>query len=259
MRFTKTIEPSQIVRLDEVTADSDEHKKGSILIQIPEDLDRKLKDRLRVLGLQQIRDLCVRDREAHALMRRSKITERAPPPVSEECRTGMANLARSSIFAMDEDIAMQMVPANPNNPANLETHPDGAAVPNLEIDGLNAAIEIARQVQRNRGANNRPGANNLYRGLMVAALVLRYVQEVILVMDEIEEVLKLVEWKIDQIRRVATKDVSCPSDLVCFDTDCKGYEEKVTFQGLKEATMIEQTGSCTIVRTSLDLENPKLT
>ncbi|KAF2682593.1 hypothetical protein K458DRAFT_432581 [Lentithecium fluviatile CBS 122367] len=35
---------------------------------------------------------------------------------------------------------MHMVPANPDNPANLETHPDGAAVPEFNIDDVNAAI-----------------------------------------------------------------------------------------------------------------------
>ncbi|KAL1592775.1 hypothetical protein SLS60_011191 [Paraconiothyrium brasiliense] len=238
--------PDQSVSLEEVTADGDGHKKGSILMHIPEDLDRNLRDRLRVLGVQQIRDLCAKDREAHAITRRSKIDPRAPPPVSEECRTGVRNLARSSMFAMDDEMAMQMVPANPNNPANLETHPDGAAVPNLDIDGLNAAIEMARQYQQRRGANNLPGANSFYRGLIVASLVLRYVQEVALVMKEVDELLTLVEWGVEQIKKVTSKDALCPSDLVCFDTGCKGYVERKDILHPDDDPEIEQTGSCTL-------------
>jgi len=248
---TNLLECSKRIGLEEITADSGENKKGDVLIHIPEDLDRRLKDYLGVLGLEQVRAMCEEDRKAHAISRRSGIGSRAdrPPPVTERCRTGIRDLSRSSVFALDDETNMQMIPANPNNPANLETHPDGAAVPEFNIDDVNAAVMIARQFQKGR-ANNRPGANPFYRSLIVASLVLRYVQEVSLVVNEVQEVVKIIKWSVENIQRVTQKDAECQNDLVCFSDDCKGYEEKNSFLGLDGDTDLEQTGSCTVVRYS---------
>jgi hypothetical protein len=43
---TDNMESSQRISLEEITADSGEDKKGDVLIHIPEDLDRRLKDYL---------------------------------------------------------------------------------------------------------------------------------------------------------------------------------------------------------------------
>lgn len=171
----KTVKYSQTVSLEEITADTDEHKEGSILVHVPEDLDRKLKEYIRVLGVQEIRELCSKDREAHAIMKRSKIDPRSPLSVSEACKIGMGNLARSILFSLDEATIGQMVPADPNNPTNLETHPDGVVTPSIIVDGATLVIGMARQLQQRRGANNRPGDNVLHRGLTIASLLLRHI------------------------------------------------------------------------------------
>jgi hypothetical protein len=246
----------QRISLEEITADSGEDKKGDILIHIPEALDRRLKDYLGVLGLQKARDTCEEDRKAHAISKRSRIDSRAdePPLVTERCRTAIRDLSRSGMFALDDETSMQMVPANPDNPANLETHPDGAAVPEFTVGDINAAIMLARQYQERREANGRPGVNPLYRSLIVASLVLTYVQEVSLVVNEIQEVVSIIRWSVEKIQRVTQKDAECQDGLVCFSDDCKGYEEKLDFSAIGAESYLEQTGSCTIVRSSTTLQ-----
>jgi hypothetical protein len=211
--------------------------------------------------MQQVRDTCAEDRKAHANFKRSNIRPRVddPPSISDACRTGIRDLARSTMFALDDETNMQMIPANADNPTNLETHPDGAAVPDIDIDGLNAVVQLARQYQDRRGAENRPGVNRMYQAMMVATLVLRYVQEVSLVINEVQDLMKIIEWSVETIKKVTLKDAVCSDELICFADDCKGYEANRFLEDLESEPELKQTGLCAEVRNPVALEETGLT
>lgn len=129
------------------TQDTADYKKGDIVVTVPKAADTKISDYLNMIGLEEAKVACQIPDSPET---QSNIDKRMPPPLddlnnlNEECRRFFREMAQM-LRDMDEAGMQVLRPDNPANPLNPAQNPNGGAVPNINADGFNIAVQMARE------------------------------------------------------------------------------------------------------------------
>ncbi|KAF2675792.1 hypothetical protein K458DRAFT_352760 [Lentithecium fluviatile CBS 122367] len=235
---TPTHAPEESLTVEEVTEDNGDDKKGDILIHIPEKTAQRALDYMGMWGLDHVKEAC----KGSAQTRRSplRLSKRVPPTLSEECEQMLRDLSGATLEATN-DVLQQLIPADPNNPMNPANHPEGAAVPNVGVNGVLTVVALVRQAFGNE--NLEPG--RLDEFLMHAAIVTEIVLAAALNAQVIEQQILTIRLAAEWISRVFTKDVACKKDLICVEDNCKGFKQVGPVFPIFQGKKIFQTGVCT--------------
>lgn len=240
--LANNIRPQDTVTIEEITEDNGENKKGDILIHIPDKLEQRLKDYLGVIGIDRVRDACADD--AVLIQRAKSGLGKRMPERTARCAEAIAGASTNVIFTAGEDEAGRLVPANENNPMNPEFHPEGAAAPNINFEGANMAVVVARRAfDRGRG-NAPPDMRRRHRMFITACIIIEFINRLVMEARDLQARLTLIRMSIDMIVKLTTKQIECSNELVCFSDDCQGYisGERVTPD--PEDSELIQTGFC---------------
>jgi hypothetical protein len=227
------------VSVTQLAQDEGEHKKGDILISIPDDLVPRLGDFLGKIGIDSTKEAC--EVPSESTKRDEELGKRVPPALdelTEECREALLGMT-NALFEAGNDMMQQMQLAEPNNPFNPANNPEGAFVPMLAQGELRVLQEWARGRYRNRPGNPPGPLNNdqfgnlIARGAVALSIVWLYM---------LQSYANQVWWSEKQLTKSKLEEYKCPEeDPVCLDDVCKG--EKTAFLTGKS----EQLGYCTEV------------
>jgi hypothetical protein len=240
--------------VEELTEDDGDNKKGDILISIPEEMGEKMSDFLGMMGLSDIRRESGVDTN---IEQRSIVTKRVPPAIANtpaRCRRIIQQLAAMMLVNQQEGGLEMIVADNANNPMNAAANAAGAAVPDMDVDGGNVAVGLAREIVRNNlgdPGDDPPDLDDLPDYLYRAAINIAFIYLKIVNQIAKEQAKLLLAITAKQLVRYTEKAIRCTlTQGSCLEDDCQGYgilarEEQIG--GLGAPLDVWQTGQCRVV------------
>ncbi|KAF2021389.1 hypothetical protein BU24DRAFT_470162 [Aaosphaeria arxii CBS 175.79] len=229
-----THKPEDSVRIEEVTSDSGDNKKGDLLIYVPRNSTFRLEDFLGMMGAEGARRTC--EKHQKRKKRLYPLRRRKPPTneLSPECEEMLSTLSRTVFEAMSHELD-DLVPASLDNPLNPANNPEGALIPNIMNEGVPVVIPLVRT---GRGDFNR---RMVVGSLATTFVINRVIQHTAEIVDDL--VIKLSR---EETTRMRQDDAQCPRDLICLDEKCKGYFDVKPTIPIFEAGKRVQTDTCTV-------------
>jgi hypothetical protein len=210
-------------------------------------------DYLGMMGLEQVKSTCNPGFQREQM--RQRLNRRVPPTLSEECEEMLAQLAGSTLEATNNELA-QMFPANADNPMNPANDPEGAAVPDINVNGALLVVRLVRQFF----GNNNPERGRFDEFLMRAAIISELILGIVQGIEQNRQAINgaaaaflTVRMAKEMIKKVSSKQAECSRNLICLKDDCKGTMELKPLLGFLGESQTFQTGRCTTVSSPIFL------